>query len=507
MVYRQKPSPTVTRLTGAAGVNQDAQSAYWEGSSAAEPASTTASWTSHIRVPTVSSSNDPRGVFTPIAGGIQINFPGTYEVEVTGHIQGSASGVREGIQIYTTGDIIPLVNPGGTPMGGHLIYNNGTGSARYFTTKAIVTVVTGGAQVKFQDYVQTATSHTCTLTRVRATKIVQGGPGPQGEEGPVGPVGPDGTRWGYTNTWAFADSTDIPCDMFDGEEPRVGDLLLSLNGFSVGEVYIVTAVYPSGNVDVSYNSPGINIKGPQGTRWGTVNVSFAGAAGAELAGVATTFPDGGLPRAGDIVQNLHGDHLGDVYFIKEVVYGVNSATIKKFSPVMNIRGATGPAGSALSHWPVDSVYISFVNTNPAAMFGGTWVSVGSGRMLIGVDSADAAMDAAGDTGGDKTVTLGVANLPPHTHSINHDHSNATTNNAGGHDHTITRKLDVGSGTGVRRGATASDTDDAVTGNAGSHSHTVNIPSYSGNSGSGSGTSTPVNNLPPYLAVYMWRRTA
>jgi hypothetical protein len=63
------------------------------------------------------------------------------------------------------------------------------------------------------------------------------------------------------------------------------------------------------------------------------------------------------------------------------------------------------------------------------------------------------------------TTNTVAN---HTHSIS-----ATSGGAGSHSHTIT------------------------VANNGSHTHTTN------NTGSG----TPLNIMPPYMTVYMWRRTA
>lgn len=514
MVYRDKPQRNVTVLKGV-GINQDTQSPYWEGGSPSEAASTSSSWTSHTQVPVLDTKNDPRGVFTPVAGGIQINFPGTYTLEISGNITGGAVGAREGFFFYTTGGIVPLVAAAGTPMGGELLYTSAIGSARWHRAQITVTVTAPGAVVKFQDYVQTSTSHTAILTRIRITKIVQGGPGPQGIQGIQGNTGPKGTRWGYTHIWAFGDSTDIACTMYDGGPPVVGDLLISLNGFSVGEVYTVTAVYPgTNNVDVSAYSPALNLKGPRGNAWGTVNVDFPGGAGAQMTGVTITMSDGSLPQPGDMVQNLHSGYPGDVYLVKSTTYGTTTGVIEKYTPVVNIRGPVGPAGDALSHWPVDSVYISFANVNPATYFGGTWVSVGSGKMLIGVDPADTTMDAAGETGGSKTKVISSANLPPHAHTINHDHADATSTGSG-HTHTFginylattttsgtaLRVTDVGNQTGgTGTGATVTT---STTGSG----HTHNIPSYSGNSGNGPGTSTPMDIMPPFMAVYMWRRTA
>lgn len=81
-----------------------------------------------------------------------------------------------------------------------------------------------------------------------------------------------GTRWGTTDTWAFADSTDVAVTFYDGYRGRVGDLVVSKNGFSLGEVYQITAMYSSGNADVAsvWNGTGwMHIRGPyiEDTGW------------------------------------------------------------------------------------------------------------------------------------------------------------------------------------------------------------------------------------------------
>lgn len=105
-----------------------------------------------------------------------------------------------------------------------------------------------------------------------------------------------------------------------------------------------------------------------------------------------------------------------------------------------------------------------------------------------------------------SFTLAAANLPPHAHSIGHDHDTATTTSAGTHDHQIRTNDDGGfdngvMGTGAQSPVTNTSTpilDD------GAHTHSVNIPALSStvNSGNGPGTSTPVGvaTVPPYLSL-------
>ena len=63
-------------------------------------------------------------------------------------------------------------------------------------------------------------------------------------------------------------------------------------------------------------------------------------------------------------------------------------------------------------YPVGSIYWSGNSTNPASLFGGTWVQIKDRFIWAKGDS-----DTVNATGGAKTVTLAVANIPSHTHSF------------------------------------------------------------------------------------------
>lgn len=53
-------------------------------------------------------------------------------------------------------------------------------------------------------------------------------------------------------------------------------------------------------------------------------------------------------------------------------------------------------------YPVGSIYMSVNSANPSTLFGGTWVAWGSGRVPIGVNTADNDFNAPDKTGGSKT---------------------------------------------------------------------------------------------------------
>ena len=51
-----------------------------------------------------------------------------------------------------------------------------------------------------------------------------------------------------------------------------------------------------------------------------------------------------------------------------------------------------------------------------AHFGGTWEFYGAGRVLVAKSTDDTEFDTIGETGGEKTHTLSVAEMPSHSHS-------------------------------------------------------------------------------------------
>lgn len=150
-------------------------------------------------------------------------------------------------------------------------------------------------------------------------------------------------------------------------------------------------------------------------------------------------------------------------------------------------------------WPVGSIFISAVSTNPSTLLGGgTWVRFAKGRMLMSLDETQTEFDTLEETGGSKTHTLTEAEMPPHTHS-------GTTGSGGTHTHGFTTWGHANNGADSGRSflrhtpTGAAVTYDIDTGSAGAHTHTFTTQS----TGGGQAFST----LPPYINVYMWKRTA
>lgn len=169
-------------------------------------------------------------------------------------------------------------------------------------------------------------------------------------------------------------------------------------------------------------------------------------------------------------------------------------------------GLVAGSFSPLDAWPIGSIYISAVATDPATLFGGgTWVRFGQGRVMVSQDDGQTEFDTAEETGGEKSHVLTAAEMPTHTHSINHDHGSFSSSSDNNHSHTLVRKTAVGTSSGVAQGGATSasaGTTDAST----AHSHTIDPPAFIGTSGS-AGSDGGHNNLQPYIVVYAWKRTA
>ena len=64
-------------------------------------------------------------------------------------------------------------------------------------------------------------------------------------------------------------------------------------------------------------------------------------------------------------------------------------------------------------YPIGSLYWSSKSTNPASLFGGTWVQIKDKFVLACGDT----YKTVGATGGASSVTLSISNMPSHTHSF------------------------------------------------------------------------------------------
>lgn len=142
----------------------------------------------------------------------------------------------------------------------------------------------------------------------------------------------------------------------------------------------------------------------------------------------------------------------------------------------------GLGGKALIDriYPVGSIYISTSSTfNPQNVWGGTWEKTADGRCLIGANNTY----PLGSTGGEAAHYLTGNEMPPHGHSAGKVYN---------------FKLD---NTGIAKSAIDKYSEQFL--------HIDQTSSTSSNilytNAEGGGASH--NNMQPYLAVYIWERTA
>lgn len=213
-------------------------------------------------------------------------------------------------------------------------------------------------------------------------------------------------------------------------------------------------------------------------------------------------------------------------------------------------------------YPVGSIYMSVNSTSPATLFGGSWTRIQDCFLYAAYGSGDYAL---GKTGGAKTVTLTAGQMPAHNHGGSSDSAGghtpkgtisggshthtASTDSKGAHTHSRGTMEITGSttlcstGTGSTASGAFSVSDSTVSGDdnngkskrttlsfkassnwsgatssAGGHTHTMTVgnatPSMTftgtavgahshGISSSGEGKAH--SNMPPFLAVYVWKR--
>lgn len=147
-------------------------------------------------------------------------------------------------------------------------------------------------------------------------------------------------------------------------------------------------------------------------------------------------------------------------------------------------------------YPVGSIYMSTVSTNPATLFGfGTWEAMPAGRVLLAQGKSSwGTTYNAGSTGGEATHKLTVGEMPSHNHT-------GSTNTTGNHSHnTPTTGTYDGDGKGYDSGGGNNPNyTQCFTSEAGSHSHTITIQN--------TGSSQSHNNMQPYIVCYIWKRVS
>ena len=147
------------------------------------------------------------------------------------------------------------------------------------------------------------------------------------------------------------------------------------------------------------------------------------------------------------------------------------------------NGAVKTADLLNKVYPVGAIYMAVNDTTPASILGGTWVQL-EDRFLLGCGDTY----IPGFTGGEATHKLTVKEMPKHGHKTWSSNSGYSGNT-------------MGPAQGSSKGIGTTEHNATYTNDYWEHGTTGRLVIGL------EGGSQPHNNMPPYLVVFMWKRTA
>lgn len=157
---------------------------------------------------------------------------------------------------------------------------------------------------------------------------------------------------------------------------------------------------------------------------------------------------------------------------------------------------------AINAYPVGSIYMSVNSTSPTSLFGGTWVRLKDCFLLAAGDTY-----AAASTGGSADAVA-----VSHYHAVGSQTVTGMAASAGAHRHEYYRtymsdnRFEPDPIFDPDNAASYAYNKSESTSFTGAHSHPVTGTVAAFNTES-AGVSGAGKNMPPYLAVYVWKRTA
>ena len=169
-------------------------------------------------------------------------------------------------------------------------------------------------------------------------------------------------------------------------------------------------------------------------------------------------------RAGATIKNYLNETLTEQLDDEIVSIGDSLSLIN--TQISNIQSAMLSFDQI---YPVGSIYISVNSTTPGSLFGGTWERI-QDRFLL----ASGTTYANGTTGGSATHTLTIGEMPSHGHNLQFHSAQGSSNPGKGVPFMGNGDVFVG---GDPRG---------IQNTGGGQPHSI---------------------MPPYLAVYVWKRVS
>lgn len=302
-----------------------------------------------------------------------------------------------------------------------------------------------------------------------------------------------------TDSRGYVGTTSISINVLDYSKPKI-NLFTAERSDASG-----TASESGGSLKVNYDVAYSNIIGPNGSNTISTNIKYKKKDETDYTSVQVTNLSGTKVLADAVDINYTYDVL------LEVSDSFNTTTVSTIISTaftlldFNSSGKGMAIGKVSEEpdkveialplkfkdniladliYPVGSIYMSANSVNPGTLFGGTWERV-SGKFLLGADDTY----TAGSTGGEAEHTLTVNEIPAHEGHLYSNFDNSGYADRGGDDNSY-----------------------YINSSATDYSKYANRPYkiVSGNElvmqGYTRGGGLAHNNIPPYLAIYIWKRT-
>ena len=173
-------------------------------------------------------------------------------------------------------------------------------------------------------------------------------------------------------------------------------------------------------------------------------------------------------------EKVDRNELDNYLKIEDYIKGETGGTINisNFLTKSQADSYYAPINVLETVYPVGAIYLSMIDTNPSTLFNfGVWEKI-ENRFLLAASTSY----PVGSMGGEAEHTLTESEMPAHSHNFNR--------------HQLWRN-ETGAPADVENGYGASN-------------KTLDIYVDSTTT---VGSSNPHNNMPPYLAVYMWQRVS
>jgi len=207
---------------------------------------------------------------------------------------------------------------------------------------------------------------------------------------------------------------------------------------------------------------------------GTANARFIVQESPTPSTISGTVIEGIAALAADVASAVSSAELSASSAAQAAQAAIAAQEEAEAIAIGDIRNIIFPVGSIVQY--------ASASIDPNTLIGGTWERI-QGRFLFAADDSH----TIGTTGGSETVALTTAQMPRHNHYVINLAKGTTSPD---YQHTVARY--------DRENTSWDDCHYQLNGN----SNEAN-----GGKSSFTGSGAAHDNMPPYLAVYMWKRTA